>query len=84
MTSKTGFGFDDRIYWTFIRLVTAVHKSVSDALSASSDWTLHGNFSDFQLPVVLLCTPQSQSHSHIATDGQSAPSGAHDQILVTV
>jgi hypothetical protein len=25
---KTGFGFDDRIYWTFIQLVT-FHKSLS-------------------------------------------------------
>jgi hypothetical protein len=29
-------GFDDRIYWTFIQLATAVHKSLSDTLSYSS------------------------------------------------
>jgi hypothetical protein len=31
VTYKTGFGFDDRIYWTFIHLVTAVHKSPCSA-----------------------------------------------------
>jgi hypothetical protein len=40
VSNKTGFGFDDLIYWTFMKLVTTVHQSVSDTLS-SSDWTLH-------------------------------------------
>jgi hypothetical protein len=53
MTNKTGFGFDDRICWTFIQLDTTVHPSLSDILS-SSDWTLHWNYSDFQLNCQLL------------------------------
>jgi hypothetical protein len=65
-------------------------------LSSSCDWTLYGKYSDFQLNwAELRCTllysfHQSQSQSHIATDGQSvskswcqAPSGAHDQIFIT-
>jgi hypothetical protein len=49
VTNKTGFGFDDRIYWAVIRLVTTVHISLFDTLSSSSDWTLHWNYSEVQL-----------------------------------
>jgi hypothetical protein len=35
VTWKTGFGFYDKIYWTFIQLDTTVHKSPSDTLSSS-------------------------------------------------
>jgi hypothetical protein len=68
------FGFDDWIYWTFIQLVIIVHISLSDTLSSSADWILHGNYSDFQLnssttplySVVLLNSdlPKSKSKSH--------------------
>jgi hypothetical protein len=46
VTNKTSFGFDDRIYWTYTLLVTTVHNHT---LSSSSDWTLHWNYSNFQL-----------------------------------
>jgi hypothetical protein len=36
VTNKTGFGFDDRIYWTFIQLITTFYISLSDPLSSSS------------------------------------------------
>jgi hypothetical protein len=48
VTNKTRFW----IWWsnlTLTQLVTTIHKSLSDILSSSSDWTLHGNYSDFQL-----------------------------------
>jgi hypothetical protein len=35
VTNKTGFGFYDRIYWTFLKLVTTDHKSLSDTLLSS-------------------------------------------------
>jgi hypothetical protein len=59
VTNKTGFGFDDRIYRTFIQLVTTVQKLLSDTLSSSSDWTIHGSYFDFQLnwTPLLRCTP---------------------------
>jgi hypothetical protein len=56
--------------------------------SSHRSWCV--NWFSKQSPITLVQTP-SQSQSHIATDGQSvclswcrAPSGAHDQILVTV
>jgi hypothetical protein len=42
-----GFGYDVRIYWVFIKLVTTVHTSLSDR-------TLHWDYSDFQLNCQLL------------------------------
>jgi hypothetical protein len=33
MTNKAGFGFNDRIYWTFIQLLTTFHKSRDSDLS---------------------------------------------------
>jgi hypothetical protein len=60
-----GFAWLIRRGLTSVQLVTTVHKSLSDTLSSSSDWTLHCDYSDFQLNSVVL--PQfSFSFLHIS------------------
>jgi hypothetical protein len=54
VTNKTGFGFYNRIYLTFMQLVLTAHKSLPDIMSSSSDWTQHWNHSDFWLNCQLL------------------------------
>jgi hypothetical protein len=49
VTNKMSFGFNDRIYWTFIQLVRTAHRSLSDTLSSSFDWTLRWNCPNYQL-----------------------------------
>jgi hypothetical protein len=41
VTHKTSFGFDDRIYLTFIQLVTTFHNSLSSTGHSRLLTTLH-------------------------------------------
>jgi hypothetical protein len=60
VTNKTGFGFDDRIYWTIRQLVTPFHKSLSATLLCSTGrsrllTTLHYSTAPFYSVVLLMC-----------------------------
>jgi hypothetical protein len=57
--------YNDRIYWTFVQVVTRAHKSLSDTLSSSSDWTLHRTILTSNRTV-------NSSQSCVTSDGQSA------------
>jgi hypothetical protein len=54
VTYKTGFGFDDRIYWTFMQLGTTFHKLLSSTGHSRLLTTLLWNYSDFQMNCQLL------------------------------
>jgi hypothetical protein len=60
-TYKTGFGFEDRIYWTLIQLVNDISQITI------LDWTL--STSDHTNPPTKPSVSQSQSY--VTTDGQS-------------
>jgi hypothetical protein len=70
VTNKMEFGFEDRIYWTFIQLVTAVHKSLSDRVIF---FRLDAPLELFWLPTELNWTELLiESESYVTTDGQPA------------
>jgi hypothetical protein len=58
VTYKTGFGFDDRICWTFIQLVTTFHNSLSSTGHTSDHTTLIHYFTTTAARV-LLCKGSS-------------------------
>jgi hypothetical protein len=66
VTNKTGFGFDERIYWTFTQLVTTVHKShnptghSTGTILKSSITPLYALSSDLPLCSVLFIIPRHE------------------------
>jgi hypothetical protein len=73
----------ERIYGTLKQLVTTLHRPLYDTLCLPFSFIFDCHLSS--------SLSQSQSQSHVATDGQSvskswcrAPSGAHDLIIITV
>jgi hypothetical protein len=70
VTNKTGFGFDDRIYWTFTQLVTTVQKSLTHCHLRTGHYT--GTIPAELTWTALSSQSQSQSQSYITTDGRSA------------
>jgi hypothetical protein len=64
VTNKTGLEFCDRIYWTFIQLVTTVHKSLTHCHLLPTGHSTGTVLTSNELSV--------QSQSYVTTDGQSA------------
>jgi hypothetical protein len=60
VTNKTGFGFDDRIYWTVMQLITTVHMSMTHChlpTGHSTGTILTSNWTELHCSVVLLRIP---------------------------
>jgi hypothetical protein len=80
-----GSEFDDWIYWHFF--IITINYSSSHIHLPLNDVCLTNLYEESLADLL----NSSQSQSHIATDGQSAskswcraPSGFHDQIVITV
>jgi hypothetical protein len=74
MAYKTGFGFDDRTYWTFIQLVNNISEMTI------FDWTL--STSDYTTPI----HSWSQSHCYIAwglTSQRTCPLSSSGRLLLS-
>jgi hypothetical protein len=71
VTNKTDFGFHDRIYGTFIKLVTTFHKSLSSTGHTRLLSTLHYYITPLYSPSRLLTVT---SHNSLARTPRKAPS----------
>jgi hypothetical protein len=87
----TGFGVDDSVYWSRLLKSLLITINYNNSESIYCRGLAPFSFSCLNSLTTSELTEQSQSQSHIATDGQSvskswcrAPFEAYDQIFSTV